>query len=149
MSEREDPQHGEELRQSFLRFLPQRLKTLLRRARGQCRDGWDVNALRLLHIEFGRLAAACGRYGLLELGERLYALESALAPYVDAIELPDAAAAARIGELLDGLRPHLEQGAAAEETAQARTENGYPLLEIPPPGYWRQLGAPDLAARPP
>ncbi|MEN6540089.1 MAG: EAL domain-containing protein, partial [Mizugakiibacter sp.] len=150
MVEREDPQHGEELRQSFLRFLPQRLKTLLRRARGQCRDGWDVNALRLLHTEFGTLAAACGRYGLLELGERLYALESELAPYVDALEVPDADATARLGSLLDGLRPHIEQDdAGADESAQARTENGYPLLEIPPPGYWRQLGAPDLAAVPP
>ncbi|MGN6314238.1 MAG: hypothetical protein ACTHMO_10850, partial [Rhodanobacteraceae bacterium] len=78
-----------ELREAFLHYLPQRLKTLLRRARAQSRCGWDINVLRLVHDEVSNLVGACGRYGQLELGERLLALESTLAPYAQTQRIPD------------------------------------------------------------
>lgn len=136
-----------ELQEAFRRHLPQRLRTLLRRARAQCRAGWDCNVLRSLHDEIAQLAGACGRYGNLETGERLLALQAALAPAVSTHEVPDAAATSRIDALLDSLRPHLQQiapGAAlpawmrGQATAAANT--AFPRCEVPPPNYWLQLG---------
>ncbi|HEU0277565.1 MAG TPA: response regulator [Rhodanobacteraceae bacterium] len=137
-----------ELEAAFHRHLPQRLKTLMRRARAQCRSGWDCNVARALHDEIAQLAGACGRYGMLEPGERLQALETALAPAVAAGGVPDAAAAARIDGLLDSLRPHLQQtppapGGWTRTPAGAAATGPFPRAEVPPPGYWTQLGVAD------
>lgn len=140
-----------ELQAAFRHHLPQRLRTLLRRARAQCRSGWDCNVLRSLHDEIMQLAGACGRYGMLETGERLLALESALAPAIAAGVVPDAAATASIDALLDSLRPHLQQVPPAgqglpawmqEPPAAARAP--FPRCETPPVGYWLQLGIADV-----
>src|SRR5690348_6853024 len=136
-----------ELQAAFRRHLPQRLRTLLRRARAQCRTGWDCNVLRQLHDEIAQLAGTCGRYGMLETGERLLALESALAPSVAGHEVPDAASNARIDALLDSLRPHLQQvsrgpglPAWMQDSAPNVAKAPFPRCETPPPGYWLQLG---------
>lgn len=141
-----------ELREAFLRYLPQRLKTLVRRTRVQSRGGWDINVLRLLHDEVANLAGACGRYGQLELGERLLALESTLDVYTHSQQLPSSGASAQIDAVLDSLRPHLDEHAPASvaaapepilESAHTRADGEYPLHEAPPPHYWRELGLPD------
>ena len=165
---REDQGHSEELRTAFLRHLPQRLRTLLRRARRQCRDGWDINALILLQREFATLADAAGRYGLLEIGTPLAALEAVLAPYAGAGNLPPAAVNTALEPQLDALREQIEDAeliaAAApsqsavrrpqlRSAAMAVTADGYAHMDVPPPGYWRTLGieetppAPAPAAR--
>ena len=46
-----EPAQSAELRDAFLHHLPQRLKTLLRRARAQSRGGWDINVLHLVQDE--------------------------------------------------------------------------------------------------
>lgn len=142
-----------ELQASFRRHLPQRLRTLLRRARAQCRSGWDCNVLHSLHDEIGQLAGACGRYGLLETGERLLALESALAPAVAANDVPDAATSSEIDALLDSLRPHLQHVAPGpglpawlQEPPQSAVKAAFPRCELPPAGYWLQLGIVDAQA---
>jgi hypothetical protein len=139
-----------ELQASFRQHLPQRLRTLLRRARAQCRAGWDCNVLRQLHDEIAQLAGACGRYGMLETGERLLALESALAPAVAAREVPDTATTSEIDALLDSLRPHLQQVAQGpglpswmREPPQSAGKAPFPRCETPPAGYWLQLGIVD------
>jgi PleD family two-component response regulator/EAL domain-containing protein (putative c-di-GMP-specific phosphodiesterase class I) len=135
-----------ELQAAFRRHLPQRLRTLLRRARAQCRTGWDCNVLRQLHDEIAQLAGTCGRYGMLETGERLLALESALAPAVAAHEVPDAASNARIDVLLDSLRPHLQVApgpglpAWMQDAAPTTAKAPFPRCDTPPPSYWSQLG---------
>ncbi|HEY3521070.1 MAG TPA: response regulator, partial [Rhodanobacteraceae bacterium] len=154
-----EPAQSAELRDAFLHHLPQRLKTLLRRARAQSRGGWDINVLHLVQDEVANLAGACGRYGQLELGERLLALESALAPWSQSQQVPDAGANARIDSVLDGLRPHLEGDAPAwpravparvftPESVVVDEADGYQLHESPPVGHWRTLGAPDFEPPP-
>ncbi|MGH8215678.1 MAG: response regulator [Rhodanobacteraceae bacterium] len=136
-----------ELQAAFRRHLPQRLRTLLRRARAQCRAGWDCNVLRSLHDEIAQLAGTCGRYGMLETGERLLALESALAPALAAHDVPDAASNARIDALLDSLRPHLQQvspgpglPAWMQDATPAAAKAPFPRCEVPPANYRVQLG---------
>lgn len=136
-----------ELQEAFRRHLPQRLRTLLRRARAQCRSGWDCNVLRQLHDEIAQLAGACGRYGNLETGERLLTLQAALAPAVSAHDVPDAAASTRIDALLDSLRPHLQQIAPGTALpawmrghAAVAANTAFPRCEIPPANYWLRLG---------
>ena len=145
----QDP--GPELQAAFRRHLPQRLRTLLRRARAQCRTGWDCNVLRSLHDEIAMLAGACGRYGMLETGERLLALESALAVPIAAHGVPDETTNARIDALLDSLRPHLQQdspGTALPAWMQDATPTAarepFPRCEVPPEKYWLQLGIADV-----
>lgn len=144
-----------ELRDAFLHYLPQRLKTLLRRARAQSRSGWDINVLHLVHDEVANLVGACGRYGQLELGERLLALESALGFHAQAQRVPDEGEAAQIDALLDSLRPHLEghgtipQWAPAPGVASPDEDGMYSQHEAPPPHHWRTLGATDFVPEPP
>ena len=144
-----------ELQAAFRQHLPQRLRTLLRRARAQCRAGWDCNVLRSLHDEIAQLAGACGRYGMLETGERLLALESALAPAIAASRVPDAATTAEIDALLDSLRPHLQQTSRGpglpawmQDPPPAAAKAPFPRCEMPPGGYWLQLGVADADAAP-
>ena len=139
-----------ELQAAFRQHLPQRLRTLLRRARAQCRSGWDCNVLHTLHDEIAQLAGACGRYGLLETGERLLAPESALAPAVSANQVPDAAATTSIDALLDSLRPHLQQSSRGpglpawmQDPPPIAGKAPFPRCDTPPPGYWLQLGITD------
>ena len=144
-----------ELRDAFLHHLPQRLKTLLRRARAQSRGGWDINVLQLVLDEVANLAGACGRYGQLELGERLLALESTLGPYAQTQQVPDQGVCAQIDALLDSLRPHLDGPTsvplwapapelAGEPALAHEDDGGYPLHEAPPPNHWRALGVADF-----
>lgn len=142
---------GPELEVAFRRHLPQRLRVLLRRARAQCRTGWDCNVLRALHDEIALLAGACGRYGMLETGERLLALESALAIPVAARGIPDEATNARIDALLDSLGPHLQQTlpdstqrAWVQGAAPPAARDPFPRCEVPPEKYWLQLGIADV-----
>jgi len=139
-----------ELQEAFRQHLPQRLRTLLRRTRAQCRTGWDCNVLHSLHDEIAQLAGACGRYGLLETGERLLALESALAPAAAAGQVPDAGTTTEIDALLDSLRPHLQQTARGpglpawmQDPPPIAAKAPFPRCEMPPPGYWLQLGISD------
>jgi PleD family two-component response regulator/EAL domain-containing protein (putative c-di-GMP-specific phosphodiesterase class I) len=145
----QDP--GPELQAAFRRHLPQRLRTLLRRARAQCRSGWDCNVLRALHDEIAVLAGACGRYGMLETGERLLALESALALPASSQGIPDDAASAEIDALLDSLRPHLQPpspGPTRSDWMPAATplaaRDPFPRCEVPPDKYWLQIGIADV-----
>jgi len=149
-----------ELRDAFLHHLPQRLKTLLRRTRAQNRVGWDINVLQLVHDEVANLAGTCGRYGQLELGERLLALESALGPCAKRQEVPDQGTCAQIDALLDSLRPHLDGPTTVPiwapltpepvlEPVLVEDEGGFALHEAPPPNHWRTLGVPDFIPEPP
>lgn len=149
-SQLSQPNTDAELQAAFRRHLPQRLRILLRRARAQCRSGWDCNVLRSLHDEIAQLAGACGRYGVLETGERLLALESALAPALNAGGVPDATATTEIDALLDSLRPYLQQAAAGlglpvwmNDPPPAASKAPFPRCEMPPAGYWMQLGVAD------
>ncbi len=147
----QDP--GPELQTAFRRHLPQRLRTLMRRARAQCRTGWDCNVLRALHDEIAVLAGACGRYGMLETGERLLALEAALAlPVADHV-LPDDATNSQIDALLDSLRPHLQEtspgptrAAWTQHDTPLAARDPFPRCEVPPEKYWLQLGIVDVHA---
>lgn len=143
---RQDP--DAELQAAFRRHLPQRLHTLMRRGRAQCRGGWDCNVLRALHDEITLLAGVCGRYGMLEIGGRLLALEAELKPAVESQHLPNATATARIDGLLDGLRPYLQQVSHAPGSSawqQSETPSvaraPFPRCEMPPPGYRVQTGS--------
>src|SRR5260221_5429877 len=90
MQKQEDTQQAAELRLAFLRHLPKRLDTLRKRGQRLSTQGWDINALTNLFRELQTLAGTCGRYGLLDVSERLFALERFLAPFAEHVALPDA-----------------------------------------------------------
>ncbi|MDC8013487.1 GGDEF/EAL domain-containing response regulator [Tahibacter soli] len=158
MHKQDDSQQNAELRQAFLRHLPKRLDTLTRRGLRQARDGWDINTLSLIFREVQTLAGASGRYGLLDLAEKLYAIETALAERVEAVALPDEILTEHIVRLLEDLQ-ELTCGLIASTPAAAslagiapddldRTENGYPLQLVPPADYWKRFPAPVAAVAP-
>ncbi|MGH8117651.1 MAG: hypothetical protein ACREPJ_10175, partial [Rhodanobacteraceae bacterium] len=138
-----------ELQAAFRRHLPRRLNTLLRRARVQCRGGWDCNVLRALHDEIALLAGACGRYGMLDMGERLLALESALARPLAAHGVPDAAASAAIDGLLDRVRAPSWR-VDAETRVATDPFSGHPLPTVPDAGAPAAAGGvgPDATVEP-
>lgn len=156
MLKQDDSQQSAELRQAFLRHLPKRLDTLTRRGLRQARDGWDINSLSLIFREVQTLAGASGRYGLLDLAEKLFAIESALASSLEQVSIPDTAVSAAVATLFDELREIASARVAAPvadgrlSVAPAdldRSENGYALQLVPPADYWKRF--PPVAAAPP
>lgn len=140
----DESQKTAELRQAFLRHLPKRLDNVRRRGRRLCQQGWDINALAVLFDELQTLAGACGRYGLLGLGEQLFALERMLAPFIENVALPDADATHAIEAAIDQLAPPAQQAVAGGATSSdfARqaadelvTPDGIPLQVVPPPEF--------------
>lgn len=154
MQKQDDTQQAAELRLAFLRHLPKRLDTLRKRGQRLSTQGWDINALTNLFRELQTLAGTCGRYGLLDVGERLFALERFLAPFAEHVALPDAtqseAFAAQLREL-DALianheaqyggEPNISAAAQAAVLTVASVQvTNYPLQVIPPPEYWKRFG---------
>jgi diguanylate cyclase (GGDEF)-like protein len=153
MLKQDDSQQSAELRQAFLRHLPKRLETLTRRGLRQARDGWDINSLSLIFREVQTLAGASGRYGLLDLAEKLFAIESALADSLEQVLIPDAATSAAVATLFDELR-EIANARVATPVADGRldvdpadldrSENGFALQLVPPAEYWKRF--PQVAA---
>lgn len=156
MHRQDDSQQNAELRQAFLRHLPRRLDTLLRRGQRLASEGWDINALNLLFRELQTLAGACGRYGLLDLGERLFALETFLAEFVERVDLPDAEHTQAFLELLQsvdasgnaGPVPAAAAAASGGSEAIDRSDNGFPLQLVAPADYWKRFGVTTAAPVP-
>lgn len=148
MLKQDDSQQSAELRQAFLRHLPKRLDTLTRRGLRQARDGWDINSLSLIFREVQTLAGASGRYGMLDLAEKLFAIESALADSLEQVSLPDAPTSAAVAALFDELRelasarvatPVTDGRLSVPSADLDRSENGYALQLVPPADYWKRF----------
>ena len=149
MHTQDDTQQAAELRLAFVRHLPKRLETLRKRGLRLCTQGWDINALSLLFRELQTLAGACGRYGLLDVGERLFAMESFLTPFVHNVAIPDVAQTEAFTLQLAGLdlliaqhaERHIEPAVtqAAQLTVAPARAGSYPLQVTPPPEYWKRF----------
>lgn len=150
MYKQDDTQQAAELRLAFMRHLPKRLETLRKRGQRLCTQGWDINALSILLRELQILAGACGRYGLLDIGERLFALESFVAPFVEQVAIPNASQtqtfAAQLDELGNLIAQHQDNhvdsaAQAAEALTVAPIQSGsFPLQVTPPAQYWTRFG---------
>jgi diguanylate cyclase (GGDEF)-like protein len=163
MQKPDDTQQAAELRLAFLRHLPKRLDTLRKRGQRLARQSWDINALTNLFRELQTLAGTCGRYGLLDISERLFALERFLAPFAEGVTLPDPAQSESFAALLRELDPLIANHevqfsgepavvaaaqAAVLTVAPAQVTN-YPLQVTPPAEYWTRFGpGPAVAPRP-
>jgi diguanylate cyclase (GGDEF)-like protein len=160
MQQQDDTQQAAELRLAFLRHLPKRLEMLRKRGQRLCEHGWDINALTLLFRETQPLAGACGRYGLLDIGEHLFSIERFLAPFVSQVAVPDAAQTEAFANRLRSLEPLIaslggspaegERVSAAAALGPATRERvDFPLQVTPPADYWRRFTRPPPAsARP-
>lgn len=160
MQQQDDTQQAAELRLAFLRHLPKRLEMLRKRGQRLCDQGWDINALTLLFREVQPLAGACGRYGLLDIGEHLFSIERFLAPFVEQVSVPDAGQTQAFAARLRALEPLIaslgvastdgERAAAPGALAPATKDRvDFPLWVTPPPDYWHRFArqAPVPAAR--
>ena len=157
MQKQEDTQQAAELRQAFLRHLPKRLDTLRKRGLRLCAQGWDINALSLLFREVQTLAGACGRYGLLDIGEYLFSLEGMLAPFVENVSIPNGSQTEAVAQHLARIEPLIaaherrygepaQQQAAAALTVATSVTTGFALQVTPPPEYWKRFGPPTQRA---
>ncbi len=104
----DETQQNAEFRQAFLKHLPKRVEIVLKRGRRLARS-WDINAFALMHQDVQGLAGACGRYGLLDLGDRFFGLENFLSPFVKEYRQPEAEHANQFALLLDELSPVAER----------------------------------------
>jgi diguanylate cyclase (GGDEF)-like protein len=150
VQKQDETQQSAELRLAFLRHLPKRLETLRKRGQRLCTQGWDINALSLLFREIQTLAGACGRYGLLDIGEHLFSLESFLAPFVEHVSIPNAGQTESFSAQLGKLEPLIAQHehhygepantqAAAALTVATAQSGGFALQVTPPPEYWKRF----------
>ncbi|MBS7458462.1 EAL domain-containing protein [Coralloluteibacterium stylophorae] len=108
-----------ELRQAYLRHLPQRVQALAGRIQRYGEQGWDAPGLALLHEDVQRLAGASGRYGLVQASQRLLALESLLGTHRERQTLPDAEGQRQLAALIQELGSQTPSMLAAQESAGA------------------------------
>ena len=148
MPSQDEAQKRAELRQAFLKYLPKRLDTQIRRGRRLCVGGWDINALTLFYQEVQNLAGACGRYGVLDAGELLFGLEQLLTPSMEQVRLPNTEQSATFAKLLDALqRIAARQAGPSRPTALGTAGPGlliapapfaYANAVAPPANYWQR-----------
>jgi diguanylate cyclase (GGDEF)-like protein len=162
MQQQEDTRQAAELRLAFLRHLPKRLEMLRKRGQRLCDQGWDINALTLLYREIQPLAGACGRYGLLDIGEHLFSIERLLAPFVTQVSVPDRTQTEAFSARLRLLEPLIaslvggvagapgeaERAAATATRAAPRERVDFPTCVTPPADYWRRFAKRPPAAAP-
>lgn len=133
-----DTQQRAELRLAFLRHLPRRIDVIAQRARRFLRDGWDINGLSVLHEDVQRLAGVAGRYGEIEVSERLVSLELLLGGILETQTLPDPDVEAQLIALLDTLAPAAPDPADLPADAPDVVHQASDRSETPPPRYWRR-----------
>ncbi|MGD9582699.1 MAG: EAL domain-containing protein [Lysobacterales bacterium] len=148
MAHPEASEQSAELRQAFLKHLPKRMDTLVRRGQRLLIGGWDINTLIRLYQEVQTLAGACGRYGILDAGELLFGIERMLAPSIQQVQLPDEEATRNFGKLLNALAGLVARSGAPSLPALAALGTGtgrqdpdrarYPNAVSPPPRYWQR-----------
>lgn len=150
----DESQQSAELRQVFVKTLPKRLETVHRRARRLHMQGWDVNVLTVFFQDVQALAGACGRYGVLDAGEILYAIESFVAPHLERLDLPGEAERPLFQRHIDALGSLVAQH-VPEKIATSPAGGNAPLvaerggvqtLVIPPREYWRRWSTTNDAA---
>lgn len=141
---RDDSQQAAELRQAFIKHLPRRVDGVQRRVQRLVRGVFDINALTLTVQEAGSLAGAAGRYGLVDVSERLFALEQVLRHWADQPADAGGEMRARVAELAQKLA-EAPAGPARETTveqlhvAAAEPGDAFPRHATPPPELWRRF----------
>jgi diguanylate cyclase (GGDEF)-like protein len=151
----EEHQQRAELRQAFLKHLPKRVGQLVRRGRGLCEHGFDINGLSLLHEDVQRMAGAAGRYGALEVGEQLLAMEELLGSCLRREAAPDEDEQAQLQQVCELVLMHTGPETAAPTPAAAAARPGnrrgatgsvnereafLGRAETPPSLYWLRWG---------
>ncbi len=142
-----DPHLRQPERQRLLqRQLPLRLARLRERSTRLVRHGWDINVLRLLADDAGYLATLCDDLGADALARDLTALHDATAALLDPPRLPDPAQGRQLEALAAALAEAPLPDAVSRGVEAASLvvpgpthDNGFPLLLVPPPDWWRRL----------
>jgi diguanylate cyclase (GGDEF)-like protein len=158
----EEHQQRSELRQAFLRHLPKRVSQLVKRGRGLCAHGFDINGMSLLYEDVQRMAGAAGRYGAVEVCEQLLAMEGLLGSCLGREAAPDASEQAQLLEVFELVLMHtgpdtpapMARAAARPGNLRATPDEREPFLgraETPPSHYWLrwQETSPPAATPPP
>jgi diguanylate cyclase (GGDEF)-like protein len=144
----DEHQQRAELRIAFLKHLPKRVAQLAQRGGHFCEHGWDINGLSLLFEDVQRIAGAAGRYGALEISERLLAVEHLLQDCLAREAVPDAAGSRQLAPLFAGLGTlptAIDPGATASlgrvlppPSRPGQVEPHLGRAETPPSHYWRR-----------
>ncbi len=92
-----------ELRDAFIQHLPDRITKIHQHWKGLSEGGWNSEKLQQLFSRIQDLSDACGRFGLIELSEKVFALETYLSSFVDSVETPKPEHYSRISELVESL----------------------------------------------
>ena len=151
MSNPMDVTQNVELKLAFLKHLPKRLETLYRRVQRLSQGGWDINAMSQLFSDVQALTGTCGRYGLVELGQNLYALEQVLGDLSRGARLPDKVVDRQILDLVDELawRSDSESQTLTEHQQSGTAPTGNPsaaAAQAPPSSPAAMPKAPQPAA---
>lgn len=149
MLPKDDTQQNAELRQAFLRNLPKRVEGLQKRGQRLCKSIWDVNTVTLLFQDIQGLAGAAGRYGAVDVSEKLFAIESLLEPFVRQLKLPTAEEKRQLDQRMVELTVIAEPPKPVELTARdlvvplppALAEAHVPACLTPPEDHWRRFSS--------
>jgi len=92
-----------ELRQAFIKHLPQRLARLRDRCIRLCHEGWDINVVSIAFQDARHMAGLVGNAGLIEDSDNLHQLELFLEPLLREERLPSDSEISQLNKLASRL----------------------------------------------
>ncbi len=97
-------QQGSDLKQAFLRHLPERIGAIEDNWNGLVSSGWNKGKLNQLFLRIQDLAGAAGKFGLIQVSESVYSLEQYFRALSVSHDPPAAEQAAEIEALIRSLK---------------------------------------------
>ncbi|OOZ37227.1 response regulator [Solemya velesiana gill symbiont] len=99
-----------ELKEAFIEHLPERISSIESSWEELCRTGWSKNKFQQLFSRIQDLAGSCGKFGLIDLNENVFSLETYLSSFVDSdISSLSEKHKVRGHELIDAVKVALER----------------------------------------
>ena len=98
-----------EMKEAFIEHLPDRITNLEKSWEELCRKGWNRKQFQQLFTRIQELAGSCGKFGLIDLNESVFALETYLSSFVDSDISLDEQHKARGRDLIDAARVAMER----------------------------------------
>lgn len=132
------PALSDQHRLAFLRHLPRRVATLIRRVRRAQAAGWDINGLSQLHDNLARLGSAGAPHGLDAITTQLHALTANLVRHLTAQQLPDSVQTGQLLQQLLTLADALPDTPAHPQPLPPQAIHAGVHVETPPAQYWRR-----------
>jgi diguanylate cyclase (GGDEF)-like protein len=122
------PEHGSDLKQAFLRHLPERVGAIEENWFSLTSEGWSPTKLARLFQRIQDLAGSAGKFGLIQVSESVFSLEQYFHAFLSNREQPSARQVEEVNGLIHHLKAVVEDVKRPLAETLLRTEEKRPRV---------------------